>query len=441
VKLERIKKLSLKTYAIALIIAFFVGLVLGGAIVYSQSSNENITIVSGSFTETASYVIFKVGDTIYAKNGTTGEIEYSGTDASQVINNAISSASSSGGGVIFLKAGIYTISSPIIMKENVRLCGETDSKIAQPAVQIKASATFSGNAMVITEYTYVSDDNSPVALTQSPELFDLSLNGENNVEVGVNFTNVDTARFERVRISGVSTCIAIEYYGELPIPASGSTYNGFFIEKCILLATNTSIYAEYATQSWIVNCWFVSGANRHIDLLCCNKIRIIGNELNPFKICGIHLADTTNDKTSDIIISENWLYTSYDAKYFSFDLGNNANTKRIKIDDNILCYTAATRPNKTDFPDGIPQSSFSNNIGVNSYSEQWGNATISAGSSSVTVYHNLLRAPHGVVVTSSNATSTGDVWATNFADGSFVIQCENTVSEDTVVYWFAWTYP
>jgi len=58
VKLERIKKLSLKTYAIALIIAFFAGLVLGGAIVYSQSSNENITIDSGSFTKDDFFVSY-----------------------------------------------------------------------------------------------------------------------------------------------------------------------------------------------------------------------------------------------------------------------------------------------------------------------------------------------------------------------------------------------
>jgi len=127
VKLERIKKLSLKTYAIALIIAFFVGLVLGGAIVYSQSSNENITIVSGSFTETASYIIFKVGNTIYAKNGTTGEIEFSGTDASQVIQSAINALSS--GGIIAFMPATYNSISLSIGKKGIKLVGLAHSTI------------------------------------------------------------------------------------------------------------------------------------------------------------------------------------------------------------------------------------------------------------------------------------------------------------------------
>ena len=128
-KSERIKKLSLKTYAIALIIAFFVGLVLGGAIAYSQSSNENITIDSGSFTETASYVIFKVGDTYYVKNGTTGEIEFSGTNAATVINYAINHVPVKCS-VIYIKSGVYVLNSPVEItsyREDLRIVGGRDT--------------------------------------------------------------------------------------------------------------------------------------------------------------------------------------------------------------------------------------------------------------------------------------------------------------------------
>ncbi len=69
-------------------------------------------IEAGSGVDTASYIIFKDGNTIYAKNGMTGKIEFQGSDAATVINNCIT-ALPSAGGLIHLKRGIYTISAPI----------------------------------------------------------------------------------------------------------------------------------------------------------------------------------------------------------------------------------------------------------------------------------------------------------------------------------------
>ena len=92
--------------------------------VLSQSSSQTITIEPPSFTETASYIIFKVGNTIYAKNGTTGEIEFSGTDASQVIQSAIDALPKETGGKIFIKAGTYVISSYLSAVNNLVLEGE-----------------------------------------------------------------------------------------------------------------------------------------------------------------------------------------------------------------------------------------------------------------------------------------------------------------------------
>jgi parallel beta-helix repeat protein len=72
----------------------------------------------------ASYIIWNEGSTIYARNGSTGTIEYSGTDAVTVINNTITATSNKGGGTIFIKAGNYTLGSSIILKSYVTLEGE-----------------------------------------------------------------------------------------------------------------------------------------------------------------------------------------------------------------------------------------------------------------------------------------------------------------------------
>lgn len=74
--------------------------------------------------QTASYIIFKDGSTYYAKNGFTGQIDYSGTDASLVINNAINAVSNYTGGLIYIKAGYYYLSDTIVLKKFVGLKGE-----------------------------------------------------------------------------------------------------------------------------------------------------------------------------------------------------------------------------------------------------------------------------------------------------------------------------
>ncbi len=79
-------------------------------------------IEAGSGVDTASYIIFKDGDTIYAKNGTTGKIDYSETDISTIltsINGVIS-----GGDTILIKQGIYAPGSKVIFTKSVEIIGE-----------------------------------------------------------------------------------------------------------------------------------------------------------------------------------------------------------------------------------------------------------------------------------------------------------------------------
>jgi hypothetical protein len=71
-------------------------------------------------TQQASYIVFTDGSKCYAKNGTTGMIEYFDADATKVINYAISKASD----VVFVKYGIYEIRSSINLKSGVKLVSE-----------------------------------------------------------------------------------------------------------------------------------------------------------------------------------------------------------------------------------------------------------------------------------------------------------------------------
>jgi len=68
------------------------------------------------------YIVFKEDSKYLARNGKTGVIDYSGTDASTVIQSVIDVLTN--GGLIFIKAGTYEISSSINVKSKITIIGE-----------------------------------------------------------------------------------------------------------------------------------------------------------------------------------------------------------------------------------------------------------------------------------------------------------------------------
>jgi len=72
------------------------------------------------------FMIFEDKGIFYARDE-SGEIKFSDTDARKVIQSAIDSLVD--GGKIFIKAGVYIINSPIIVKQNLELFGEGKSTV------------------------------------------------------------------------------------------------------------------------------------------------------------------------------------------------------------------------------------------------------------------------------------------------------------------------
>jgi len=98
-----------------------IGVLLGAYIGFSASPSTTQMISGGIYPGAPSYTIWKEGSNYFAKNS-NGEIEFSGTNASQVINNAINSLTS--GGKIFLRAGNYILDTPIQLRSGITLEGE-----------------------------------------------------------------------------------------------------------------------------------------------------------------------------------------------------------------------------------------------------------------------------------------------------------------------------
>jgi hypothetical protein len=95
------KKLILMIFPLILI-----GII--SAYIYASHSSPPPAIVEpGSMVTEASYIIFTDGaGNYYARNGSTGKIEFSGTDAATIIQQAINS-----GGLVFVKNGTYNFNS------------------------------------------------------------------------------------------------------------------------------------------------------------------------------------------------------------------------------------------------------------------------------------------------------------------------------------------
>ncbi|MEM1928977.1 MAG: hypothetical protein QXH81_03320 [Thermofilaceae archaeon] len=84
---------------------------------------ELLPQVSPDYVVEPGYIVYQRGGVVYAKNGLTGEIEFSGADASQVIQKAIDALGEDGGRV-HIKAGTYNLASAITVKPGVWLTGE-----------------------------------------------------------------------------------------------------------------------------------------------------------------------------------------------------------------------------------------------------------------------------------------------------------------------------
>jgi parallel beta-helix repeat protein len=118
-QLPRVRSLE-----ITALVLLFLLLLTGYSNLTSNYNWESSTQNSENLAFAASYLIWTDSSTIYAKNGLTGIIDYSGRDAATVINKAITATHDEGGGLVFIKSGKYSISSSIILKSYVTLEGE-----------------------------------------------------------------------------------------------------------------------------------------------------------------------------------------------------------------------------------------------------------------------------------------------------------------------------
>ena len=174
----------------------------------------------------ASYIVYEEGGTYYAKNGRTGQIEFSGTDASEVIQRAIDALGDRGGRV-FLKSGGYVLTKPIVMRSRVRLEGEemqaTELVVSGdfPAIKIEGSSpadvdrvirvTVSGILITGTGTGYPNCHGITVVNANEVKVLDVTIY---NCRAGVYMKNVWQAYLYRLLLDHNHIGIFVDYPSE-----------------------------------------------------------------------------------------------------------------------------------------------------------------------------------------------------------------------------------
>jgi len=127
----------------------------------------------GQYIENARYVVFKDGDVIKVKSGKDGSIDFSGTDASTVIQNAIDALGTAGGS-LFFKKGTYTL-EPTKTKT---LDGATGSFTAHIAFSISSNISLVGEKGAVLEKTPTQEGEIAVEVppgTKDASIEDLTI--------------------------------------------------------------------------------------------------------------------------------------------------------------------------------------------------------------------------------------------------------------------------
>ena len=399
------------------LIAVIIGVLLGAYIGYALTPTTTFTISPGVYPGAPDYTIWREGSNYFAKNK-YGEIEFSGTNASQVIQSAINALTN--GGKIFIHQGVYEINTPIILKEHITIVGEGGIKSNSGKGTTVLSATQSIDSVFKTS----PEEDTLIAHIS---LLYLRIVCNDLVETAINLTNVDSTEISWVAIRGAtSKGIHLGFYGTIP-PSGGTIPGGMTIQHCRFYDTNAiEINIEYNTQDWILFNWFAGGNPKTaIRIFDSNKIKIRGNEINTPTEHGILITDDDNPSSHNIQVAGNWINPGTNCYPIKVNLTSPSVYSDITVTDNLitddglgLSLDNCVIVDGTDF-NGKPLRNS-------------GTATISSGTS-VTFNHGLAGTPT-LVLCSFNNTGYGE-WKWSATSTQITITVTNSGTYE--VYWYA----
>ena len=142
--------------------------------------------VERTFPYVYSYMIYTDGSRYYAKNGGTGVIEYSDTDATNVIQYVVDKVSN-GGGRIFIKKGTYPVSKTVTISGNdIEIIGDYPTILGSPDFTFPILRIYNANNVRVKGLIIdMQADWSTTRLT-GPSANNIQVANSKNIEIAYN---------------------------------------------------------------------------------------------------------------------------------------------------------------------------------------------------------------------------------------------------------------
>jgi len=382
----------------------------------------NTVLQDGSLAVGASYIIFQEDGRVKARNGTTGVIEFSGTDAAEVIQAAWDSLTA--GGKIFLRNGTYLCGSALVLDSEAGnhpvLEGEDQFETV-----VKAGEDFTrlldmrNSGFVTVKNLCIDGDNRvtyAVDMTHASQVY--TENMLSNVQIknaanGLELSNTDGNRFFNVQTLNISARGVTWETG-----ASGGLHT--FI-GCILDGDTAGL----DTRNGTVDVYLIACSFGAVNIRNPSKVFVIsGYSEGDFyaNFTGFHNTSILEVYGGHYIqkndTNPNVRGTFSTVRIFG-GIWSALGTKNID-DTSITNLIVRGRPDLNK--DGVWEAS--------------GTATILNGNDNVVVSHGLAAAPTNIRVTGSHA-EVNNLYVDSVNATSFTIHTANSVTADRIVYWKA----
>ena len=328
-------KLKIKENVKIAIVTFLIATILGIYIGHALTPTTTFTISPGVYPGAPDYTIWKEGSNYFAKNA-NGEIEFSGTDATTVIQQAINITHNAGGGTVLIKNGIYYPTDAIRMKSNVHLRGESrDGTILK--VADGTPDNWGGLHVIITYY------DSSGALGTNITISDLTV--DTNL-LGIDYTVVPiriSTNNKFVRIINVKIP-SYDGYNSAAISLSNGQFGE--IRDCIILnggiegGTNCeAIYVSNYTEYKIINNVIYDSPREgiYIGETCADYGEIRGNHIYHCDSEGIDL------RSNFTVVAGNTFYNCSNGIWVS-SAGNTISGNVFYGGTNCIVVSGSSRP-------------------------------------------------------------------------------------------------
>ncbi len=392
------------------------GFILWGTDIDANNNNitniQNLTTHGGKELQNpelgASYVIFADGTTIYAKNGSTGKIDFSGVDVLQTAINSLSS----GGKIVIISD--LTEQPCISIPSNIEICGIGDVTIdfLGAGFKNKNQNSFIDQNIKIHDITIVGT----------------ALNGSYSQNRGIYLRNVSDSMIYNVKVHNfTSDGIVLEDSVNSSIRYSYSYNNGNCIGSSNIILYNTEDSIVEGCVVWgqgTTQCCDLNDATRGISVSYGTSNIIKGNHILNATDNGIMIYQSHDNVIESNVVN--------DTKVQGIEVEGNNNT----IVSNIVKFGNLTADGLGIYLLGGVSSSNDNVVFGNLVSKTRQGITLSKANRSLITGNKIIDCQYGISCTegSKNNSIVGNSICNSVHDGINVGSntCYTTISGNVI---------